>query len=371
MFTTRIGGEVKDFDPADYMEKKESRRMDRSVQFAVAATRQALADAGVTITDSNRHRIGVVVGTGIGGLRTLEDEHTTLLAKGPDRVSPFLVPMLMCNSASGYVSIVFRVTGPNACVVTACAGAAHSISYATEVIRTGQADVVITGGTEAAITPVAYAGFCSMRAMSRRNDDPPGASRPFDADRDGFVMGEGAGIVILESLSHARQRDARIYAELAGYGITGDGSHITALDPTGDGPVRAMQMAMTSAAVAPSEVDYINAHGTSTDLNDRTETLAIKKTFAEHAHRVPVSSTKSMTGHLLGASGGIELIASVLAMRDNCIPPTINYTTPDPECDLDYAPNVCRSATVDVALSNSFGFGGHNCCLLIRRYGSS
>ncbi|NCO32524.1 MAG: beta-ketoacyl-[acyl-carrier-protein] synthase II [Armatimonadetes bacterium CG2_30_59_28] len=367
-FPTRIAGEVRNFDGAEYAGRKASRRMDRFAQFAVAAACMAVEDSGLAINDSNRSRVGVVIGTGIGGLHTLEQEHETLLTKGPDRVSPFLVPMLMCNSASGYISIHFGVFGPNASVVTACAAAGHSISQACDIIRNGDADVVITGGAEAAVTPVAFAGFCSMKALSRRNDEPEKASRPFDADRDGFVMGEGAGVVIAERLSHALDRNADILAELAGYGITGDGCHITAMDPDGKGAVMAMQTAMKRAGVSPSEIDYINAHGTSTEINDRTETLAVKKAFGKHAGKLAVSSTKSMTGHLLGASGGIELIASVLAIQNSAVPPTINYTTPDPDCDLDYVPNQCREQPVNVVMTNSFGFGGHNACLIVRRF---
>jgi len=367
-FATRIAGEVKDFDANAYTGNKMARRMDRYAQFALAASCMAVESAGLKINGANRDRIGVIIGTGIGGLRTLEEEHEVLLTKGADRVSPFLVPMLMCNSASGYISIHFRIYGPNASVVTACAAASHSICHAYDVIRHGDADVMIAGGAEAAITPVAFAGFCSMKALSRRNDQPAKASRPFDAERDGFVMGEGAGVVILERLSHALRRGAPILAELAGYGMSGDGCHITSMDPEGNGATAAMQAAMRHARVDPSEVDYINAHGTSTKINDSIETLAIKKAFGSHAYRVAISSTKSMTGHLLGASGGIELVASVLSIQHNTIPPTINLTNPDPECDLDYVPNRCREQAVNVAMSNSFGFGGHNACLLVRRF---
>ncbi|MBI3922848.1 MAG: beta-ketoacyl-ACP synthase II [Armatimonadetes bacterium] len=367
-YPTRFAGEVKGFDPTDYMDRKESRRMDRFVQFAVAAARMAVADARLIIDDSNSDQVGVVIGSGIGGIRTLEDEHTQLLEKGPDRVSPFLVPMLICDMAAGHVSIVFGAKGPNTSVVTACASAAHSIGLASDMIRRGDADVVIAGGAEAGVTPIAVAGFCAMKALSRRNDDPARASRPFDAERDGFVIAEGAGLVILESLSHARKRGAPIHAELAGYGMSGDACHMTAMDPKGDGALRAMRMALRRAHMDPTEVDYINAHGTSTLINDKTETLAIKNTFGDHARKLCISSTKSMTGHLLGASGGIEAVASILTIRDGVIPPTINYQTSDPECDLDYVPNTCRHRTVNVALSNSFGFGGHNASLIIRRF---
>lgn len=367
-FTTKIAGEVKNFNPEDYMDKKEVRRMDRFVHFAIAATKQALNHAQLDIEKTNPYRVGVYIGSGIGGLATLEENHRTLLEKGPKRVSPFLIPMMIANMASGMVSIHTGAKGPNSTVVTACATGTHAIGDAFEIIRRGDADVMIAGGTESTITPLAFAGFGSMKALSTRNDEPTKASRPFDLHRDGFVMGEGAGIMILESLEHAQKRGAKIIAEVIGYGMSGDAYHLTAPAPEGEGAARAMLEAIRRAGISPMEVDYINAHGTSTDYNDKFETMAIKKAFGEHAYTLAVSSTKSMTGHLLGAAGAVEAVICALTIRDGVIPPTINYETPDPDCDLDYVPNVARKQSVRVAMSNSLGFGGHNSSIILKAY---
>jgi 3-oxoacyl-[acyl-carrier-protein] synthase II len=366
-FTTRFAGEITDFVPEEFMERKEARRMDRFVHFAVAATRMALTDACYEIGPEEANRVGVLIGSGIGGLRTIEEQAKVMFDRGPDRISPFFIPMLIADMASGQVSILFGAKGPNSTVVTACATGTHAIGDAYHIIRRGDADVMIAGGSEAPLTALGLGGFCAARTLSQRNDDPQAASRPFDKDRDGFVMAEGAGILILESLTHARQRGARIYAELIGYGLTADAYHITAPAPQGEGAARAMNMALNRAAIAPEDVDYINAHGTSTHYNDKLETAAIKSTFGEAAYQIPISSTKSMTGHLLGAAGAIEAVVSVLAIQNQMIPPTINYETPDPECDLDYTPNQARSATVEVSMSNSFGFGGHNATVIFRK----
>ena len=365
----RFAAEVKRFSPENYLERKEARRMDRFTQFAIAATKEALAHSGLQITDENRTRIGTLIASGIGGLQTLEEQHRVFLERGPDRVSPFLIPMMIANMASGQVAIQFGLQGPCTAVVTACAAGTNAIGDAWEIIRRGDADVMIAGGTEAAITPLALASFANARALSIRNDDPEHASRPFDAERDGFVMGEGAGVLVLEELEHALQRGAPILAEITGYAMTADAYHITAPDPEGDGARRVMELAMRKAGVAPDEVDYINAHGTSTPANDRLETLAIKRAFGKHAYRLAISSTKSMTGHLLGAAGAVEAIATVLAIQHQTAPPTINYQVPDPECDLDYVPNTARPMKIDIALSNSFGFGGHNATLVFKRWG--
>jgi 3-oxoacyl-[acyl-carrier-protein] synthase II len=349
------------------MDRKEAKRNDRFVQFAIAATRMALEDAGFRVTRENADRVGVVIGSGIGGANTWEEQHKVLLTRGPDRVSPFFIPMLIINMAAGAVSILTGARGPNTAPVTACATGGHAIGDAFRIIQRGEADVVIAGGTEAAITELSIAGFCAMRAMSTRNEEPEKAVRPFDAHRDGFVMGEGAGIVILEELEHALRRDARIYCELVGYGMSADAYHITQPDPEGEGAALAMARCLQDAELRPEEVDYINAHGTSTPYNDKYETLAIKRVFGEHAYRLAVSSTKSMTAHLLGAAGGVELIACVLALWHRVLPPTINYEVPDPDCDLDYVPNRPRPAEVRVAMSNAFGFGGHNASLAVRR----
>ncbi len=367
-YPTRIAGEIKNFDPLAYVDKKDARRLDPYLQYAVASAVQAVTDASLDPAKVDSERFGVLIGSGIGGITTLLDGEHVLLQKGPDRVSPFIIPMLIINMASGLVSMRFNAKGPNSSVVTACATGNHAIGDAFKLIRYGEADVMIAGGAEAMIVPLTIAGFCAMKAMSTRNDDPLKASRPFDAGRDGFVCGEGAGIVVLEALEHAVRRDARIYAEVIGYGMTGDAHHMTAPDPEGDGAARAMTLALKSAGLQAGEVDYINAHGTSTPYNDKFETLAIKRVFGEHARKLAVSSTKSMTGHLLGAAGGVEAIATALALHHGILPPTINYETPDPDCDLDYVPNQARKQDVEVALSNAFGFGGTNATLALRKY---
>ncbi len=367
-FETKIAAEIKGFRAEDYLEPKEIKKMDIFIHYALAATRIALDDAGLKISDKNAERIGVIVGTGLGGLTTLEKYHSVLLERGPHRVTPFFIPMLIANEASGQIAIHVGAKGPNLCVVTACATGAHSIGDAFRCIQYGDADVIIAGGVEATITPLAVAGFNAMKAISTRNDEPERASRPFERDRDGFVMGEGGAIAILEELGHARARGAKIYAELVGYGYTSDAYHLAAPDPDGDGAARCMNMALRDAQLSPGEVDYINAHGTSTELNDITETLAIKRVFGEYAYKLPVSSTKSMTGHLLGAAGSTEAAFSALAIRDKIIPPTINYENPDPRCDLDYVPNTAREKDVKVVISNSFGFGGTNATLVFARY---
>ncbi len=366
-YTCQIGAIVENFIPTDFMDPKQAKRMDKFCQFAVAAARLAIEDSKLQITDDNASKIGAIVGCGIGGLGTLEQQHITLLERGPSRISPFLIPMMITNMAAGWVSIVFGAKGYNTCTVTACASATHSIGEAYEVIKRGQNDVMITGGTEAAITPLGLAGFCAAKSLSTRNDEPEKASRPFDAQRDGFVMGEGAGIIVIEELEHAKKRGAHIYAEVVGYGATSDAYHITAPAPSGQSPAEAMRQAISNVGV--ESVDYINAHGTSTKLNDEYETAAIKNVFGDNAYKIAVSSTKSMTGHLLGAAGGIEAIASVMAIENNIIPPTINYENKDEKCDLDYVPNQAREAEINVALSNSLGFGGHNAVLAFKRYG--
>jgi 3-oxoacyl-[acyl-carrier-protein] synthase II len=367
-FATQIAAEVPDFDPSSYMDRKEARRNDRFVQFAYAATRMAMEDAGLSITPANAGRTGVLIGSGIGGAATWEDQHRTLLERGPDRVSPFFVPMMIVNMATGVTSILIGAKGPSSCVVTACATGGNAIGDAARLIQRGDADVMLAGGAEAAITRLSIAGFCAMKAMSTRNDDPGRAVRPFDATRDGFVMGEGAGVVVLEALEHAETRGAQVLAELIGYGVTTDAFHITQPDPDGDGAYRSMAAAIADAAIEPEEIDYINAHGTSTPYNDRLETLAIRRLFGGHAKRLAVSSTKSMTAHLLGAAGGVECVACLLAIRHQMLPPTINYQTPDPDCDLDYVPNAARPARVRTVMSNAFGFGGHNAILILRAY---
>jgi len=367
-FPVRIAAEVKDFDPLDYVEKKEARKMGSFIHYAIAASDEALRDSGLRITPEIAERVGTYISSGIGDFWAIEREHSKLLSEGPERISPFFIVSAIVNLAAGQVSIRTGAKGPNSATATACSAGAHAIGDSFKIIQRGDADVMICGGAESAITPMSVAGFAAMRALSTRNDDPLRASRPFDADRDGFVIGEGAGIMILEELEFARRRGARIYAEIVGYGMTADAYHITQPDETASGAVRVMQMAMRDAGVAPEQVGYINAHGTSTPYNDRLETLAIKKAFGEHAYKLAVSSTKSMTGHLLGAAGGIEAVFSVLAIARKMLPPTINYTTPDPACDLDYVPNEPREAQVECALSNSFGFGGTNAALLFRRY---
>src|SRR5437870_10635162 len=370
LYPTRIAAEVRNFDLLKYVDKREARRLDQFPQYAMACSVMAVEDAGLDIAKVNGDRFGVLIGSGIGGIQTLLSNHDTLREKGPDRVSPFFIPMMIVNMASGLVSMRFGAKGPNSAVVTACATGNHAIGDSFKVIQRGDADVMIAGGAEAIIVPLTIAGFCSMKAMSTHNDEPTKAMRPFDANRDGFVCGEGAGVVVLESLEHALRRDARIYAEIIGYGLTGDAHHMTAPDPEGDGAARAMAASLRDAGVDVSAVGYVNAHGTSTPYNDKFETIAIKRVFGDHARRLAVSSTKSMTGHLLGAAGGIEAIATTLALHHGTLPPTINYETPDPECDLDYVPNQARKVDVEYALSNAFGFGGTNATLLFRRYRS-
>ena len=367
-FETKIAGEVRDFNPELYIDKKEIKKMDLFIHFAIAATREALDNARLAITPENSEQIGVIVGTGLGGLPSLEKYHKILLEKGPGRISPFFIPMLIANLASGQIAIQFGPKGPNTCVVTACATGAHCIGDAFRTIVYGDAEAMIAGGTEANITPLTIGGFNAMKALSTRNDEPEKASRPFEKNRDGFVVAEGAGILVLEELQFALKRKAKIHAELVGYGYTGDAYHITAPSPDGDGAVRCMKMAIKDAGITPEDVEYINAHGTSTPLNDLTETLAIKKVFGGHAKKVPVSATKSMTGHLLGAAGSTEAIFSVLAIRDGIMPPTINYEEPDPQCDLDYVPNVARRKPLKTAMSNAFGFGGTNATLIFNKF---
>jgi 3-oxoacyl-[acyl-carrier-protein] synthase II len=365
---TRIAAEVKGFDPEAWFGRKEARRMDRYAQFALAATQQALQDARLDPAHVDRERVGVILGTGIGGIGALVQGVETLMTRGPDRISPFMVPMMLADTAPGLIAIAYGFRGPNMAVVTACASGTNAIGEAMHLIRRGDADVVIAGGAEAAILPVAVAAFNVMGAISTRNEEPERASRPFDRTRDGFVMGEGAGILILERLEHARVRGARIYAEVVGYGTSADAYHITAPLENGEGAALAMRRALADAGLSPRDIDYINAHGTSTPLNDKSETQAIKAVFGEAAYDVPISSTKSMIGHLLGAAGAVEAIVCIRAITDGVIPPTINYEHPDPECDLDYVPNVARRKPVRTAMSNSFGFGGHNACVIFRRY---
>ena len=362
----QIAGEVPDFNPADYIEKKDIKKMDTFIHFAVAASQMAVDDAGLKVTEENADRVGVYIGSGIGGLPAIEAYHKILLDKGPDRVSPFFIPMVIINLASGQVSMRIGARGPNSCAVTACATGNHCIGDAFRIIQHGEADAMVAGGTEAAITPLGVAGFASSKALSTRNDEPERASRPFDKERDGFVLGEGAGVVVLEELESARRRGARIYAEILGYGMTADAYHITAPPEDGAGAVRCMRLALQDAGLTPEAVNYVNAHATST-MADRIETGAIKRVFGEHARRLAVSSTKSMTGHLLGAAGGVEAIFSILAIQRGMLPPTINQEVPDPECDLDYIPNRARRADVHTVLSNSFGFGGVNACLIFAR----
>jgi len=367
-FPVRFAGEVKDFDVTGWVDRKEARRMDRVTQFGVAASLDAVKDSGLEITDENRDRVGVFIGSGIGGLRTLEEQIGVLLERGPDRVSPLIIPMMIVDITSGHVSMQLGARGPNEAVATACATGNHAIGDAAHIIARGDADVMITGGTEAAITPIGVAGFANMKALSTRNDAPEKASRPFDVDRDGFVLGEGAGILVLEEREQAIARGARIYAEIAGYGLSADAHHITQPAAHGEGAQRAMRMALKNAGMKPSDIGYINMHGTSTGAGDVAESQAIEAVFGEGA-TVAVSSTKSMTGHLLGAAGGIESIASILAITQKTLPPTINLDNQDPECRLDYVPNAAREADVDAAMTNSFGFGGHNATLIFRRHG--
>ncbi len=362
-FATQFAAEVKDFDPTVYVDKKEAKRMDRFTQFAIAASTLALADAKIDVTTIDQERFGVVMGCGIGGISTLEEEHQKQLEKGGMRVSPFLIPMMITNMASGQVSMQFGAKGPNYTVVTACASGTNAIGDAFKVIQRGDSDIMLTGGTEASITPLGFGGFCVMKAMSRRNDDPKTASRPFDKNRDGFVMGEGSGILVLESLEHAQARGAKIYAEVLGYGMSSDAYHITTPAPGGEGAARAMRLAIRDAGLQPEQIDYVNAHGTSTPYNDQFETMAIKSVFGDHAYKLAVNSTKSMTGHLLGASGAIEAIAGLMAIEEGIIHPTINQFESDEELDLNYVPNVAIERQVNYFLSNSLGFGGHNATL--------
>lgn len=365
---TKVAAEVKDFEPTDWMDKKESRRMDRFAQFAIAAAKMAVQDAGLDLDKVNKERTGAVLGCGIGGVTTFEEQKEVLMNKGPGRVSPFFVPMLISNMAAGHLSIAFGLQGPSTTIVTACASATNAIGEALRMIQRGDADVILCGGTEAPLTNLAFAGFCSMKAMSTEKENPEQACRPFDKRRSGFVMGEGAGILVLESLEHAQARQARIYAELVGYGSSSDAHHITTPAPGGAGAARAMRIALEDAELKAEDVDYINAHGTGTDANDATETAAIKTVFGQYAPKLAISSTKSMTGHLMGAAGAIEAIICALAIDRGMIPPTMNYEEADPECDLDYVPNQARKQDVHVAMSNSLGFGGHNATIVIKKF---
>jgi 3-oxoacyl-[acyl-carrier-protein] synthase II len=367
-FSCRIAGEVKGFDPGTYIEKKEIKKMGRFIQFAIAAADFALKDSGLQVTPDIAEEVGVYIGSGIGGFEVIEREHQTLLEHGPRRISPFFIPATIINLASGYVSIKSGAKGPNSATATACTTSAHSIGDSFRMIQRGEAIAMICGGTEAAVTPMGIGGFAAMRALSTRNDEPLRASRPWDRDRDGFVVGEGAGILVIEELEFAKSRGAKILAEVVGYGMSADAFHVTAPPADGDGAFRVMRNALKDAKLVPEQIDYINAHGTSTDVGDRAETMAIKRAFGEHAYQVAVSSTKSMTGHLLGGAGGLEAGITVLAIRDQVAPPTVNYECPDPECDLDYVPNKARPMKIDHALSNSFGFGGTNGCLIFKRY---
>ena len=367
-YSSKIAGTVKDFKTEDFIDRKESRRMDPFVQYAVGASVMAVADSGLDFSKEDMNRVGVIVGSGIGGLKTFEEQYKVLLERGPGRVSPFFIPMMIADMAAGMVSIRLGAKGPNFACVSACASAAHSIGDAYRTIKLGEAEIMVAGGAEASVTPTGLAGFCSAKALSTRDVSPEKASCPFDKKRDGFVMGEGSGVIIMETLEHAKARNAKIYCEMAGYGFSADASHITAPAPGGEGGARAIEMALSSSQISPDEVTYINAHGTSTGLNDKFETMAIKSVFKEKAKEIKISSTKSMTGHLLGAAAAIEAVAMALAIYNSKIPPTINYEDPDPECDLDYTPEKTVDMPVKVALSNSFGFGGHNACLAFKQY---
>ncbi len=367
-YPAKIAGEVKNFNPEEYVDKKDLKKMDIFIQYALAAGSMAIKQSGLIINESNADRVGVLVGSGLGGLQTIEKYHTMLLQSGPKKISPFFVPMLIVNLAPGQISIYFGCRGPNSSVVTACATGNHSIGEAFRIIQRGDADAMIAGGVESTITPLAVAGFCALKALSTRNDEPEKASRPFEKNRDGFVMAEGAGILVLESLECALRRGAPIFAEIIGFGCNADAYHITAPSPNGEGAARCMQIALDDAEIKPEDVDYVNAHGTSTPMNDLSETIAMKTVFGEHVKQLPVSSTKSMTGHMLGAAGGAEAIFSILTITHGIIPPTINYDEPDPECDLDYVPNVARKQDVRIAMSNSFGFGGTNATLIFKAY---
>lgn len=368
LFDCQIAGEIKGFDPSLYVDKKEARRLVNFILFAIAASRMALTDAGLEITPENAPNIGVLVGSGIGGIKFLEEQAKVLFEKGPSRCSPFMVPLMINDMAAGMVAINTGAKGPNSCTTTACASGTNSIGDAFEIIKRSDADVMIAGGSEASITPLGIAGFCAAQALSKRNDAPEKASRPFDKERDGFVMGEGSGIVILEELDHAKKRGAQIYAEVVGYGTSGDAFHMTAPHSEGDGAIRAMKAALKDAHMNPEDIDYINAHGTSTELNDKLETMAIKNVFGSHAKKLAISSTKSMVGHLLGAAGAVEFVACAMSLKEDFVHPTINYENPDPNCDLDYVPNVGRSMKVNATMSNSFGFGGHNAILIAKKF---
>ena len=371
-FSSQIAAEVLNFDPTKYLSSKEIRKTDRFVQFAIAASKEAIDNSKLELDSEDRTRVGVIIGSGIGGLHTVESEHIKYMERGPEKgpgkISPFLIPNIIVNIAAGQVSIYFKAKGPNMAIVTACATGNHAIGEAFHIIQKDEANIMIAGGSEAALTIMGFGGFCALRALSTRNDEPEKASRPFDKDRDGFIMGEGAGIVILEELEHALKRNATIYCEIIGYSMSGDAYHITAPDPEGGGAIRCMELCLKNTFLKPEEVDYINAHGTSTVYNDKIETMAIKKVFGEHAKKLAISSTKSVTGHLLGAAGGAETIACALALKNDIAPPTINLENPDPECDLDYVPNKPRKMKINVALSNSLGFGGHNATLAFRKY---
>ncbi|MCL1972234.1 MAG: beta-ketoacyl-ACP synthase II [Endomicrobia bacterium] len=367
-YSTKFAASVKNFSPEEFIDKKKARRMARFTQLGMAAAKMAIEDSKLDLSKEDMSRIGVITGTGIGGLDVIEEEEKTLLEKGPRRVSPFLIPMIITNMLPGEISIQYGFMGVNYAVTSACSSGNHALGDALRALRYGDADVIISGGAEGAITPLGLAGFCSIKALSHRNDEPQKASRPFDKNRDGFLMGEGAGIIVLETLEHALNRGAKIYAELAGYGASNDAYHMTAPEPEGKGAVLAMENAIADAGISKEEIDYINAHGTSTEFNDKTETLAIKKVFGERAYNIPISSTKSMTGHLLGGAAAVELAAIVLSMQEGFIHPTINYETPDPECDLDYVPNTVRNQQINCALSNSLGFGGHNGVIIIKKY---
>ncbi|MBN1586409.1 MAG: beta-ketoacyl-ACP synthase II [Candidatus Omnitrophica bacterium] len=367
LFDSRIAGQINDFDPSEYISPKELKRMERFVLFAVYASHTALKDSGIEVEKEDPYRLGVLVGSGIGALGCIEKQHSVMLERGPGRISPFLIPMMIVNMAPGQIGISLGMKGPNSCVATACASGNHAIGDAFRIVQRGEADVMIAGGTESCITELGIGGFCALKALSTRNEEPQRASRPFDRDRDGFVMGEGSGIVVLEEYERAAARGARIYAEIAGYGLTGDAYNMTAPSPDGEGAARAMELALSSAGVNAQDVQYINAHGTSTALNDKTETLAIKRVFADHAKKLMVNSTKSMTGHLLGAAGGVESVATTLSLYHGKIHGTMNYETPDPDCDLDYVPNEAREVQVKVAMTNSLGFGGHNASLLFKK----
>ena len=367
-YPTKIAAEVKDFDYSNYISTKEANRMDKNTQFSIVAAMLALEDSKLKITEKDSYSAGVIIGSGIGGIGTFEKQHKILLEKGPGRVSPFFVPMMISNISAGEIAIKIGAKGPNGVITTACASSTHALGMAFKLLQHGDAQIIISGGTEAAISPMALAGFCKMRALSTQNDYPKKASKPFDRERDGFIMGEGAGILVLETLQHAKERNANIYAEIFGFGMTADAYHITAPAPEGEAAAKAMEIALKDANIETSQIDYINAHGTSTPLNDKLETLAIKKVFGKHAYNLKVSSIKSMTGHLLGASGGVEAISTALTLKNDIIPPTINYNSPDLDCDLDYVPNTSKKEIVNYAMSNSFGFGGHNGVIVLGKY---